>query len=63
MKHERACPNAHPLTPHTMREDKDGRWYCPIERRAKLEAEQNARQAEIDELEALFALPGTDKEN
>ena len=26
------CPNAHPSTPHDMRQDDNGNWYCPIER-------------------------------
>jgi len=65
---ERDCPNAHPSAPHKMRQDTMGRWYCPLERDAKLEAEWNAAQAEIAMLEALYAepvsaLPGIDKEN
>lgn len=54
---ERDCPNAHPAAPHKMRQDTMGRWYCPIERDAKLEAEHNARQAEIAMLETLYAGP------
>ena len=58
---ERTCPRSHPKTPHAMRQDGNG-WYCPLERDAELEAAHLVRQAEIAELEAAFALPGTDKE-
>lgn len=38
------CPRAYADAPHEMRQDADGRWYCPIELDAKREQEWRARQ-------------------
>lgn len=59
----RDCPRAHPVTPHEIRQDDKGRWFCPYERDAELEREYNARQAEIAALEEAFALVPAQEDN
>lgn len=57
----RMCPRAASGGEHALRQDEDGRWYCPIERDAERAEAYRARMAEIEALEAAFAAPAADK--